>query len=272
MLLLLLLLQFGATPLHWAAHWNDLESADRLIHEGANTNATNEYGVTPLQLACENGSAAMVEKLLSAGAKPTESVVMTCAWTGNAETIKLLLNRGADPNAKETRRGQTALMWALDQKHLDAARVLIEHSAGVNAHSKNGFTPLLFAAKQGDLETIRMLLKAGAKVNDGTPLKNRPAGRRAVASDDGDPDVPDGMTPLLMATVSGHEDVALLLLENGADPNAADGTGATALHYSILDGMSMIGAVSTKLAVNNYVFRPNMITLIKALLSHSAKL
>jgi ankyrin repeat protein len=79
------------------------------------------------------------------------------------------------------------------------------------------------------------------------------------------------MTSLLMATVSGHEDAALLLLENGADPNAADGTGATALHYSVLDGMSMIGAVSTKLAVNNYVFRPNMITLIKALLAHGAK-
>ena len=270
-LTILLFFQLGATPLHWAAHWNDLETANRLIHEGANPNAANEYGVTPLQLACENGSAAMVEKLLSAGANPTETVMMTCAWTGNVDAVKLLVTRGANPNAKETGRGQTALMWALDQKHLETARLLIEHGADVNAHSKNGFTPLLFAAKQGDLETIRMLLKAEAKVNDGTPLKNRPAGRRAVASDDGDPEVPDGMTPLLMATVSGHEDVALLLLENGADPNAADGTGATALHYSILDGMAMIGAVSTKLAVNNYVFRPNMMTLIKALLAHGAK-
>jgi ankyrin repeat protein len=262
----------GATLLHWAAHWDDLNTADKLIRAGADPNATNEYGVTPLVLACENGSAAMVGKLLFAGAKPTETALMTCSWTGNPEALKLLLDRGSDPNAKETQRGQTALMWALDQKHLDAARILIEHGADINAHSRNGFTPLLFAAKQGDLAAVRTLLEAGARVNDGTPLKNRPAGRRAApAADDGDPGVPDGMTPLLMATVSGHEDIALLLLENGADPNAADGTGATALHYSILDGMAMIGAVSTKLAVNNYVFRPNMTALIKALLARGSK-
>jgi ankyrin repeat protein len=102
-------------------------------------------------------------------------------------------------------------------------------------------------------------------------VRNRPAGRRAVPSaDGGDPDVPDGITPLLIATISGHEDVALYLLENGADPNAADGTGATALHYSVFNGMALIGAVSTKLAVNNYVFRPDMVRLVKALLAHGA--
>src|ERR1019366_7304946 len=51
----------GATPLHWASHWDDLENAGLLIQAGANVNATNELGVTPLLLACTNGSAAMVE-------------------------------------------------------------------------------------------------------------------------------------------------------------------------------------------------------------------
>src|SRR5258707_320120 len=42
----------GATALHWAAHWDDLESAAVLIRAGANVNAVNVYGITPLSLAC----------------------------------------------------------------------------------------------------------------------------------------------------------------------------------------------------------------------------
>ena len=48
----------GATALHWAAHWDDLETADRLIAAGANVNAKNDYSATPLSLACTNGTTA----------------------------------------------------------------------------------------------------------------------------------------------------------------------------------------------------------------------
>ena len=54
----------GATALAWAAHWNDLETADLLIAARANVNAANDYGITPLWLACDSGSVLMVEKLL----------------------------------------------------------------------------------------------------------------------------------------------------------------------------------------------------------------
>jgi uncharacterized protein len=60
----------GSTPLAWAAHWDDLETADLLIRAGANVNAANDYGVTPLSLACDNANAAMVEKLLKGRANP----------------------------------------------------------------------------------------------------------------------------------------------------------------------------------------------------------
>ena len=63
----------GATALHWAAHWDDLETADLLIAAGANVNAKNDYSATPLSLACTNGNAAMVEKLLAAGANPNRA-------------------------------------------------------------------------------------------------------------------------------------------------------------------------------------------------------
>src|SRR4051812_34484322 len=46
----------GARALHWAAHWSDLTTADLLIRAGADVNAANDLGVTPLALACLNGS------------------------------------------------------------------------------------------------------------------------------------------------------------------------------------------------------------------------
>ena len=47
----------GSTPLLWAAHWNDVAMADALVRAGANANAANEFGMTPLSRACTNGSA-----------------------------------------------------------------------------------------------------------------------------------------------------------------------------------------------------------------------
>src|SRR5438445_8984016 len=60
----------GATAIAWAAHWNDLETADLLLRAGSDVDAANAFGVTPLSLACTNGSVAMVERLLAAAADP----------------------------------------------------------------------------------------------------------------------------------------------------------------------------------------------------------
>ena len=60
----------GTTALHWAAHWNDLKIASSLIQAGANLDAANRYGSTPLLLACENGSAPLIKMMTTAGADP----------------------------------------------------------------------------------------------------------------------------------------------------------------------------------------------------------
>src|SRR5262245_19635711 len=60
----------GATALHWAVHFDDLEMVQLLIGAGANVKAANRFGVTPLSLACLNGNAAIVEALLKSGADP----------------------------------------------------------------------------------------------------------------------------------------------------------------------------------------------------------
>ena len=85
----------GSTALHWAARWDDLETATLLIKGGANVKAANRYQVTPLSLACTNGNAAMIELLLKAGADPNtvlpggETVLMTAARTGKADAGSL---------------------------------------------------------------------------------------------------------------------------------------------------------------------------------------
>ena len=52
---------------------------------------------------------------------------MTCSRTGNLDAVNLLLARHANVNAMETRHGQTALMWAVAEKHSEIVRALIEH-------------------------------------------------------------------------------------------------------------------------------------------------
>jgi uncharacterized protein len=243
----------GATALHWAVRWDDLETADLLIRAGSDVNAQNDLGITPLSLACTNRSAAMVQRLLQAGANPNavqkngETVLMTCASTGGIDAVKSLLSHGTDVNVREG-RGQTALMWAVAEKHPDVAAVLVEKGADVSARSDGGFTPLLFAAQQGDTESARKLLDAGANVDEAAP---------------------DGMTPLLMASASGHETLAILLLERGANPNAVDKRGVTALHYALQKGLSTIAGVRIS-SLFSYLFRPNMTELIRALLAKGA--
>ena len=244
----------GATALAWAVHWDDLETADLLIAAGANVNAANDYGVTPLSLACTNRNAAMVEKLLKAKANPNiaqltgETPLMACARTGNADAVKSLLAHGANVNAKESRQGQTALMWAVAEKHPDVVPALIENKADVSARSKSGFTPLLFAARQGDQESADLLLAAGADVNESTPQ--------------------DG-NALVVAAASGREALAIHLLEKGANPNAADGSGITAMHYAVYKGMTELSGIHPD-PYQTFLYRPNMVELVKALLAHGA--
>ena len=242
----------GATALHWAAYRDDLATARLLIGAGADAGVSNELGVTPLDLACENANAAMVEMLLTAGADATaavgsgETLLMSCARTGSVAAVRVLVAGGAEVNAREPTENQTALMWAVAERHPAVVKLLLDSGADLHARSRvrrkvisrrlqselkygelgrsygtdaeetsiGGFTPLLFAARQGDIESARLLLAAGASVNDTAP---------------------DGASVLVVATHSGHGTLATFLLGHGANPNGA-AAGYTALHAAVLTG------------------------------------
>jgi ankyrin len=131
----------GATAIQWAAYKNDLEMADLLIRAGANVKTPNRDGATALYLASIRGSAPMLDRLLKAGADANErgpegeTPLMLAARNGSAGAITVLLDHKADVNATDQLRGTTALMWAAEQSHPEAMKVLIARGANVSAAS-----------------------------------------------------------------------------------------------------------------------------------------
>jgi ankyrin repeat protein len=244
----------GATALHWAVHWNDIATAEVLIGEGANVNAVNRAGASPLALACSNGNATMVQALLDARANVNvttpagETPLMRCARSGRADAVKTLLAHGAHVNAADKEHGQTALMWAVAEKHPEAVQALIEGDADIRLRSKDGFDALMLAARTGHMMSAELLIGSGADTNERGP---------------------QGMTPLLLAALSGQQEMGALLLAKGADANARDEYGATALHYAMTRGISVLDGVRYSDNVSE-LFRPTELSLIEALLRHGA--
>lgn len=133
--------------------------------------------------------------------------LMHAAAFGNLEILKLLIDAGADVNARNN-FDATALLWAA--RDSEKARLLIERGADVNAQSKQGRTPLMVASlRRGGSAIVALMLAKGADVN----LRS---GR--------------GETALALAASVGDAETVKLLLTKGADPNIPDRTGATPIN------------------------------------------
>ena len=169
------------------------------------------------------------------------------AARGRSDVVKQLLDRGADPNAKDV-SGVPPLMYAAIYGHPDVVTMLLDHGAEVNATATGGVTAFGLAAAMGHASVLDVLLDYGAEINakvqeggvtalmaavDSTHtdavkvLLRRGANPNAATS--------DGRTPLHDAAAQGNAEIVGLLLENGADPNIAGGEWETALITAVVN-------------------------------------
>jgi ankyrin repeat protein len=247
----------GATALHWAVRWDDVEAADLLIHAGAGVKTANREGATPLFLACENGSAAMIEKLLQAGEDANavvlthgETALMMAARSGKVDAVKVLLDHGAKVNIKENLDGTTALMWAADENHPAVIRLLVEHGADVNLQAKIITPPTARRGNGGGGAAAAQAAAIAAAAEDYVPPPKVKGGLTALVmasrndnldsvkallevGADINKSSADGSSPLLAAVQNGFYNTAALLLEKGANPNIANGKGWTPLYIAV---------------------------------------
>src|SRR5262249_10661499 len=110
-------------------------------------------------------------------------------------------NAGADPDAKEPNRGQTAMMWAAFEGHAGAIRALVDHESDFHIVAKGGYNALMYAVREGRTEVVQTLLDAGADPNAKTP---------------------EGTALLHLAIFNANYETAALLVNRGADVNVVD--------------------------------------------------
>jgi ankyrin repeat protein len=222
--------------------------APLLLDHGLDINARNRSGKTALQLACWWGRLHLVQLLIQKGAnihevdKAKETLLVEVMRGGTSpaipgqhpEIVRLLIENGADVNTKDG-FGDTVLMFACEQGHLDLANFLLESGADIHQVNTNVFrgkTALMGAAGAGQAEVVKLLLAHHADVNaagadkETALFKAAYYGRAEVASilleNGADIYARDSRrnTPLLHAASRGHAGVVELLLDRGADVNA----------------------------------------------------
>jgi ankyrin repeat protein len=262
----------GQTALMWAAAQGHSNVVRVLIELGANVNSRSTVGFTSLMFAARNGDRQTTELLLAAGANVNEAAadgttaLLMSTVRGHTEYAKFLLDHGAHVNLMPA--GYSPLHWAVGDwdtevtsgaaedsewavlgglrgpVKLEFVKLLLARGADPNARvTKNprrfgggggnliGATPFLLAAMAGDVTAMRLLLAAGANpalaTNQGTTPLMMAAGLTAIQGVDRVP-------------ASGALEAVKLCLELGADVNATNGAGETAIHGAVYRGSNAI--------------------------------
>ena len=231
----------GWTPLMYAARQNGAEAARALADAGADLNATDPDGTTALVFAILNAHFDLAAMLLDKGADPNvaDETGMAALYAAvdmhtlgamlsrpspkledaltSADLVKRLLDHGANPNARLKKP------------------VIGRHHDGGDASLSEGTTPLMRAAKTNDIPVMKMLLDAGANPSltqkDHTTVVMIAAAGGARAG---------AYATAFPVTEEGAIEVIKLCMERGADINAFNSNGLTALHRAAARGANKL--------------------------------
>lgn len=232
------------TPIMYAAYYDAGEIVDTFLKKGADVNACDTMGVSPLMLSINNRimlvldhiyrnslhkydpsvewlttylpaydgqDIEMIIKLLDHGAKLHakenfgNTPLMLAAISGNLAIVNTLVERGAEVDAKDN-VGSTALMKAIHKGHFEIAECLLKHGADSNQKKFNGAVSLHYAVQNRDLDSADLLLRHGA-----------------------DPNYMDveGISPFRCAVLQNWNDGVVRLLKFGVNVNEKDREGWT---------------------------------------------
>src|SRR6185503_12382986 len=164
--------------------------------------------------------------LLKAGADPNtrnpegETPLMAVARSGNVEAARLLVEARAEVNATETFGGQSALMWAAAQSQADMVKLLAANGADLNAHG---------VVRQWERKVIKEPRPKDMSKGGFSPLLYAAregcvecARHLMAAGADPDTEDPERITPLVMALMNMHFDFAAFMVQAGADVDKWD--------------------------------------------------
>ncbi len=243
----------GMTALHWAALKNDAALTQVLLYAGANVRAaTRINGYTPLFLAAQQGNAEVIDVLLKAGSDPTatsstgSTPLMLAAASGSVPAVQRLLDAGVNVNARDTAKGQTALMYATGYNRVPVIRLLTTRGADVTIASKV-LDLYEFTAEDSEGRPSQEQLAPGTPAQqEPRPVQptRAPAPRRPqVAGVDRAWVYTElvgyigGLTPLLLAARDGYADAAEALLDAGANVNGVSlGDRTSPLLIAVING------------------------------------
>ncbi|ODM95490.1 Ankyrin repeat and KH domain-containing protein mask [Orchesella cincta] len=263
----------GETSLSIAAASGHYEVVEFLIARKAHIEHRDKKGYTPLILAADGGHEKVVELLLNNGAdieaqsERTKDTALSLACTkGRYEVVELLLKRAANKEHRNV-SDYTPLSLAASGGYVNIIKLLLQHGAEINSRtgSKLGISPLMLAAMNGNTAAVKLLLDMGSDINAQIETNKNTAltlacfqGRHEVVQlllerkANLEHRAKTGLTPLMEAANGGYVEVGKILIEKGAEVNAAPvpATRDTALtiaadkgHYRFVELLLNKGAI-----------------------------